>query len=523
MECPNCELKQRQFYCENCLKQHLSSFRQQITHVSAERDAHVGAAQRSLITVVDPARLRRADVKNSEERVREIWEGLAKVREANEKARDRIQSLRDDLAARRRTLAVASTITSYSSSSLASQSASPTSVSSGSPAAQRSSSILERSPPQVPSTPVRPSPSMPVSRSSQPFPSTSPQSARGILSRNVSAQPGSASPPGFSPFNRTSPSAAKSGNAANNPEYILARQIEEATYQLTELSDTIARARSGLVQELVEVFSVVEVGGRPPVGGKAGTKGEWTVGGLVLPVPGDMRRYPPDHINAVITHTLHFLSLLAFYLGIKLPFEVLWSRSSTPPSSSSTVYGQDNRPNGLLGVGTPWIGATKGSESGGWARWYTKHPLHVSAAPPSNPPSALAMTRPSIQSLEESQVEEESSTSASGSSFTTALAMLLYNVCYLAHTQNVDVPLAQAGEALNNLWAVCCSPELGKRSHATNPLLLAPTQPTFPLEFTQLLQATAANPSRTRARLAGARVRVRSDAIIEEDDGWDLV
>ena len=58
--------------------------------------------------------------------------------------------------------------------------------------------------------------------------------------------------------------------------------------------------------------------------------------------------------------------------------------------------------------------------------------------------------------------EEPASTSASGSSFTTALAMLLYDVCYLAHTQAVDVPLAQAGEVLGNLWAVCCSPELGR-------------------------------------------------------------
>ena len=56
------------------------------------------------------------------------------------------------------------------------------------------------------------------------------------------------------------------------------------------LQDALARARSGLVQELVEVFSIVEVGGRPPLGGKAGTKGEWTIGGLVLPVPGDIRR-----------------------------------------------------------------------------------------------------------------------------------------------------------------------------------------------------------------------------------------
>ena len=93
--------------------------------------------------------------------------------------------------------------------------------------------------------------------------------------------------------------------------------------------------------------------------------------------------YPPDHINAVITHTLHFLFLLAFYLGVKLPFEVVWSRSSTPPSPSSSSsasnpptyplgpqakWREAERPNGLLGVSTPGIGAVRGSESGGWAR-----------------------------------------------------------------------------------------------------------------------------------------------------------
>ena len=71
---------------------------------------------------------------------------------------------------------------------------------------------------------------------------------------------------------------------------LVARQIEELQVQLANLSEAIAKARSGLIQELVEVFSVVEVGGRPPLGGKAGTKGEWTIGGLVLPVPGDIRR-----------------------------------------------------------------------------------------------------------------------------------------------------------------------------------------------------------------------------------------
>jgi hypothetical protein len=66
--------------------------------------------------------------------------------------------------------------------------------------------------------------------------------------------------------------------------------ISRETAQLNTRAETIARARSGLVSELVEVFNIVEVGGRPPIGGKAGTKGEWTIGDLVLPVHGDIRR-----------------------------------------------------------------------------------------------------------------------------------------------------------------------------------------------------------------------------------------
>lgn len=66
--------------------------------------------------------------------------------------------------------------------------------------------------------------------------------------------------------------------------------LTKESQELAVLSQTIARARSGLVQELVEVFHVVEVGGRPAVGGRPGARGEWTIGGLVLPVPGDVRR-----------------------------------------------------------------------------------------------------------------------------------------------------------------------------------------------------------------------------------------
>ncbi|KAH8989258.1 UV radiation resistance protein/autophagy-related protein 14 [Lactarius akahatsu] len=272
------------------------------------------------------------------------------------------------------------------------------------------------------------------------------------------------------------------------------------TSQLSARAETISRARSGLVSELVEVFNIVEVGGRPPIGGKAGTKGEWTIGDLVLPVPGDIRRYPPDHINAVITHTLHFIGLLTFYLGIRLPFEITWT-------------------GGKLGVGQPWIRSIKGTESGSWAKYTSKHCLHVSASSPT-PVADADVPAALIPSPSDSYIETRSPPNPS-SSFTTAYAMLLYNVCYLAHTQAVEVPLSQAGDVLSNLWAVCCSAELGRRSHQTHPLLPPPTPPSFPLDFGQLLQATpASRPRPTRPRTGGPHKNRNN---IPEEDEWDLL
>ncbi|KAH9887363.1 UV radiation resistance protein and autophagy-related subunit 14-domain-containing protein [Cubamyces lactineus] len=579
MECPNCELRQRQFYCDNCLKQHLLTFRLQTQHAAADRDAHIAAAQKALSSVVDPARLRRAELKSREERVQEIWDGVNNVRATNERLRERVQNLKNTLSTRRRTLAIATSTFIHPHASTPSTSASPPHAPiSSSPQAGRAISSSSRPPSSISSHSPTPSPSnappapRSLSTSSRPistggyYTSTSPQATRSPFSLTSTPPQSYARPSVLTGYGRAvsnpPPGSAPYGTQISTRGIDpLARQIEEAHAQLAVLSDTIARARSGLVQELVEVFSVVEVGGRPPLGGKAGTKGEWTIGGLVLPVPGDIRRYPPDHINAVLTHTIHFVTLLAFYLGIKLPFEIVWSRSSSPPSGST-------KGSGLLGVGTPWIGAIRGGESGGWARWSTKQPLHVSSVPPAassssssssstsppsaRPPSHRSSTAPSSTSpfsstsptstthtrspslgltsstLADSQLTHTpapspSPASSPGSAFTTALAMLLYDVCYLAHTQAVDVPLAHAGDVLGNLWAVCCSPELGRRAHATRPLLPPPTPPAFALDFSQLLQATAATPARVRARgTSGKEVR-KTERIVEEDDGWDLL
>lgn len=323
---------------------------------------------------------------------------------------------------------------------------------------------------------------------------------------------------------------------------------------LATLHSSLGHARTALISELVEVFNIVQVGGRPPIGGKAGFKGEWTIGGLILPVPGDMRRYPPDHINAVVTHTIHFLELMSFYLGIKLPFEIIWKGPQ----------GLD----GKLGVGTPWIGAGKGAEWGGWARYATcvyvecilippssrytsKHPLHLSAQAPSSQSPSQPDAQEPITALSDSVIlAPEPQTS-----FNTALSMLIYNVCYLSYTQNVEIPLSQAGDVLSSLWGICCATELGRHSHATglappsqlsqspaallHTALPAPTPPSFLLDFGKVLQAMSSAGS-TRARARGVvsrtssttssssktkegRRRIRKEEPPIEEEGWDVV
>ena len=88
----------------------------------------------------------------------------------------------------------------------------------------------------------------------------------------------------------------------------------------------------------------------------------WTIGNLVLPSPSEIRIMLQkqtaaeggpspslEEINAAIGYTLHFLTLLCFYLGVKLPFEVHWSKRKP-------------------GVGVPFLKAGSGPANGNWAR-----------------------------------------------------------------------------------------------------------------------------------------------------------
>ncbi|KAF7306407.1 hypothetical protein MIND_00431900 [Mycena indigotica] len=467
MECLNCNLKQRQFYCTNCIRAHTRDFRVKSQHITPERDEQVARANKAL-EGVKGARERRAGVAQIQLRVDELVGALARLRKDNDKKRDRLRSLRESLAERRRTLAAANAL-----------------------------------------------------NVATPNPST------------------------------IHPSLTAPLNA------------------LTTLSAFISRARSGLVQELVEVFNIVEVGGRPPLGGKAGSAGQWTIGDLILPVPGDVRRYPPQHINAVLGHTIHFINLLSFYLGVKLPFNVQWE-------------------GGKLGVGVPWIGPG----IGGWGRWTASHPLHLSltaaptpAAPPhirAAQPTDLSLSQSISQSIADSLISARdtfvSRTPSTASkpatssplatqnpappapkshspettpAFTTGLAMLLFDVLYLAHTQGLAIPLAQAGDVLSNLWAICCAAELGRRAHSTVNIvpttnagfslqrLPTPSPSTVPVDFAHVVQAvvggggrraaigrvgssSSVSPTASSTKERGKR-KENVKAEREDEDGWDLV
>lgn len=187
------------------------------------------------------------------------------------------------------------------------------------------------------------------------------------------------------------------------------------------------------------------------------------------------------------------------------------------------------------------------------SRWTSKHPLHLSAASPTNSSNQIPTSNNSPAQMQSSvSISPESPTDANLSSsrmslaspnspptsyrspsdsthesFTTAFAMLLYNVCYLAYTQCVEISLSQAGDALSNLWAICCSNDLGRRSHVTASLP-PPTPSTFGLDFQQLLQATTASPTRVRPLKSSSskhhRKRRENSTIAEEDEeGWDLM
>lgn len=255
----------------------------------------------------------------------------------------------------------------------------------------------------------------------------------------------------------------------------------------------------------------------------------YAIASLALPAnPADLANLPLEHVQAVLSSLLQFLRLLTFYLGVKLPFEIIWDGGVAD------------------GVGRPWIHAIQGDEEGGWAKYPTAQPLF-----PPPPPSSSQGSPSSAQPYDplpatitaivgEPSPEVLTSHTRLLPSFTTALAMLQYNIAYLLFTQRVPLPYAMPfsssspPDALRSLIALCFSPseQVGLFSHSAlrSPYrLAAPTLPhkgsngrsrePFEIQFSDILRVMHAAAGTSDGRPYLSRRKRGKGA----DDDWDLV
>jgi hypothetical protein len=130
--------------------------------------------------------------------------------------------------------------------------------------------------------------------------------------------------------------------------------------------------------------------------------------------------------------------------------------------------------------------------------------------------------------------------------------MLAFNICYLAYTQSIFVPLPQSGNLLANLWTICSEDKsIGQFSHQTSSssietskqpaiwpavtssgvgtshplhhgrMLAAPTPPLseFPLDFEVTLEFLAGRKLQPPVEPPSGGVMVED----EHGEGWSVV
>ncbi|CAE7207969.1 unnamed protein product [Rhizoctonia solani] len=375
MECPVCEHRQRKFICQGCVRTHLRELRAQIAKAGDERQVQVEKAAKLLGSGVDKERWARAEKYALETNITAVKAELVARRVANRKATESVENKRRALAERKENLKAAREF--------------------------------------LPSSTPVPGPSQ---ENTIPFAtSQSPPSTASRLSRLFPFPSSPAAvPPSPPPPRRHKPP---------NP-------ITEAKQALASVGDSLSVVRAALVRELAEAYELQEES-RP------GLEGEdeyiWTLGRIEIPSIEELSRTKPSVLHTTLYNALHFMRLTSFYLGVKLPFEVVWGASSTisPPFPTLFIPGAEaekletiNEDGGdssgatQVGVGTPWIVAGRGlgaTSDGGWGKYTTPLALHLPTpapmkngntlqpAPTSKPPRPTTTSpnkrRPSLLSL----------------------------------------------------------------------------------------------------------------------------
>lgn len=157
------------------------------------------------------------------------------------------------------------------------------------------------------------------------------------------------------------------------------------------MGDALAETRSVLVRELAEVYELQEELRQIGAGKEVCV---WTLGRMELPAIDELSRQKPSQLHTTLFNVLHFMRLTAFYLGVKLPFEVAWGASgnTAPPFPELFIPGSESNKLETInedgegseatpaGVGIPWIVAGRGlggSADGGWGKYTTPLALHL--------------------------------------------------------------------------------------------------------------------------------------------------
>ncbi|KAI3484961.1 hypothetical protein L1887_51853 [Cichorium endivia] len=235
------------------------------------------------------------------------------------------------------------------------------------------------------------------------------------------------------------------------------------------------------------------------------SKSSWSIAGLPLPLPSEVRRHPREDVNGAVTYATNLIQLLATYLGIALPFcieqhkgrfslrpDALWdggggssaktlylsSRAYAHLSTTAPSTQRSSKLNNLAestiglgaiesyihlpsGAGLPWgltanqtpnsRNASGSQDADSEARQEARTDKGRDSALPSGGSSTDARSKPD----------------QAARSFVSALVMLSYDVAYLAVKQGIQLDLvAAAANPLHLLSMIMRQPDLGRRAHA---------------------------------------------------------
>ncbi|KAI9352521.1 UV radiation resistance protein and autophagy-related subunit 14-domain-containing protein, partial [Zopfochytrium polystomum] len=244
---------------------------------------------------------------------------------------------------------------------------------------------------------------------------------------------------------RTALEAARSALRQESPALLapLHRQVSDVRAKYKSTATVLVQSRRLLVRELVSVFrlrvvqrnlpgqktapagrsgdEIITDGARDPKAAKAARHAEiasnlyynepqeYRIINVGFSTYGDYREYPREKFNAGIGHVVHMIIILSHYLGVSLPYLLVYrgSKSAAKPGLQS-----------LTGL------------------------LDKSIQPPSQLP--LYLTDENLDM------------------FTIGLSMLNYDIAYLCHSQGVEISLHQVANTLENIALCCRAPKLGQ-------------------------------------------------------------